>query len=34
MSGRREVNVERPEHSWIPFCRELGAKLVNVGAVL
>ena len=23
MSDRREVNVERPEHSWIPFYREL-----------
>ena len=26
---RREVNVERPEHSWIPFYRELAEKLVN-----
>ena len=31
MSDRREVNVERPEHSWIPFYRELGEKLVNDG---
>ena len=31
MSGRREVNVERPEHSWIPFYRELAEKLVNDG---
>ena len=31
MSGRREVNVERPEHSWIPFYRELGEKLVEDG---
>lgn len=23
MSDRREVNVERPEHSWIPFYRKL-----------
>ena len=29
MSGRREVNVERPEHSWIPFYRELARKLVD-----
>ena len=28
MSDRREVNVERPEHSWIPFYRELAEKLV------
>ena len=31
MSSRREVNVERPEHSWIPFYRELAEKLVNDG---
>ena len=31
MSDRREVNVERPEHSWIPFYRELAEKLVNDG---
>ena len=29
MSDRREVNVERPEHSWIPFYRELARKLAN-----
>ena len=23
MVGRREVNVDRLEHSWIPFYREL-----------
>ena len=27
----REVNVNRPEHSWIPFYRELAEKLVNEG---
>ncbi len=31
MAGRREVNVERPEHSWIPFYRELAEKLVSDG---
>ncbi len=31
MVGRREVNVDRPEHSWIPFYRELAEKLVNEG---
>ena len=31
MLGRREVNVERPEHSWIPFYRELAEKLVEDG---
>ena len=31
MSDRREVNVDRPEHSWIPFYRELAEKLVNDG---
>ena len=31
MSGRREVNVERLEHSWIPFYRELAEKLVEDG---
>ena len=31
MSQRREVNVERPEHSWIPFYRELAEKLVEDG---
>ena len=31
MSDRREVNVARPEHSWIPFYRELAGKLVNDG---
>ena len=29
MSGRREVNVDRPEHSWIPFFRELAEKLAD-----
>ena len=29
MSYRREVNVARPEHSWIPFYRELAGKLVG-----
>ena len=29
MSQRREVNVERPEHSWIPFYRELARELVE-----
>lgn len=29
MAGRREVNVDRPEHSWIPFYRELAEKLVD-----
>ena len=29
MSGRREVNVERPEHSWIPFYQELAEKLLK-----
>ncbi len=29
MSDRREVNVERPGHSWIPFYRELAEKLVD-----
>ena len=31
MSDRREVNVGRLEHSWIPFYRELAGKLVNDG---
>ena len=31
MSGRREVNVDRLEHSWIPFYRELAEKLVDDG---
>ena len=31
MSDRREVNVGRPEHSWIPFYRELAEKLVEDG---
>ena len=31
MVERREVNVERPEHSWIPFYRELAEKLVSEG---
>lgn len=31
MSDRREVNVERPEHSWIPFYRELARELVEGG---
>ena len=31
MAGRREVNVGRPEHSWIPFYRELAEKLVHDG---
>ena len=31
MASRREVNVNRPEHSWIPFYRELAEKLVNDG---
>ncbi len=31
MAGRREVNVDRPEHSWIPFYRELAEKLVKDG---
>lgn len=30
MAGRREVNVDRPEHSWIPFYRELAEKLVDL----
>ena len=29
MAGRREVNVNRPEHSWIPFYRELAGKLAD-----
>ena len=29
MSDRREVNVNRPEHSWIPFYRELARELVE-----
>ncbi len=29
MAGRREVDVDRPEHSWIPFYRELAEKLVD-----
>ena len=31
MANRREVNVNRPEHSWIPFYRELAEKLINDG---
>ena len=31
MSTRREVNVNRPEHSWIPFYRELARKLIEDG---
>lgn len=31
MAGRREVNEKRPEHSWIPFYRELAEKLVKDG---
>ncbi len=31
MSGRREVNEKRPEHSWIQFYRELAEKLVEDG---
>ena len=31
MSDRREVDVNRPEHSWIPFYRELAGKLVGDG---
>ena len=31
MVERREVNTARPEHSWIPFYRELAEKLVNGG---
>ena len=31
MASRREVNVNRPEHSWIPFYRELAGKLVKDG---
>ena len=31
MASRREVDVNRPEHSWIPFYRELAEKLVNDG---
>ena len=29
MSDRREVDVSRPEHSWIPFYRELAEKLAD-----
>ena len=29
MASRREVNVNRPEHSWIPFYRELAEKLAD-----
>ena len=29
--ARREVDTTRPEHSWIPFYRELAEKLVNGG---
>ena len=29
MSDRREVDVNRPEHSWIPFYRELAKKLAD-----
>ena len=29
MAERREVNVGRPEHSWIPFYRELAEKLAD-----
>ncbi len=29
MESRREVNVNRPEHSWIPFYRELAEKLAD-----
>ena len=31
MADRRKVNTARPEHSWIPFYRELAEKLVNDG---
>ncbi len=31
MSTRREVNVNRPEHSWIPFYRELARTLIEDG---
>ena len=31
MAGRREVNVSRPEHSWIPFYRGLGRELIEGG---
>ena len=31
MVERREVNVARPEHSWIPFYRELARELVEGG---
>ncbi len=31
MSDRREVNEERPEHSWIPFYPELARELVEGG---
>ena len=31
MADRREVDVNRPEHSWIPFYRELAGKLVEDG---
>ena len=31
MSTRREVNVKRPEHSWIPFYRELARTLAEDG---
>ena len=31
MVKRREVNVARPEHSWIPFYRELARELVEGG---
>ena len=29
MAERREVNTNRPEHSWIPFYRELAEKLAD-----
>lgn len=31
MATRRQVNVNRPEHSWIPFYQELAEKLVSDG---
>ena len=29
--ARREVNTKRPEHSWIPFYRELARELIEGG---
>ena len=29
--ARREVNTDRPEHSWIPFYRELARELIEGG---